>query len=51
MNTKEIRIENGKYIVLVKDDKANVNGINEINVRNGKIKVNPISTLVIKKVK
>ncbi len=49
-NEKEINIENGKYIVLVKDNKANANGIEKINVKNSKIKISPISTLVIKKV-
>lgn len=48
---KEINIENGRYLVLVKDNYAKENGIEKINIKNSKIKISPISTLVIKKIK
>ncbi|WP_051177361.1 type I pullulanase [Helcococcus sueciensis] len=47
--TKEINVDNGTYKVLVRDQKANVNGLETIEVTNGKVEVLPLSSLVLAK--
>lgn len=46
-NAKEFKLPNGKYKVLIKDDKANHKGLRTIEVTNGKISVDPMSTLML----
>ena len=45
--SKEIQVANGKYKVLVKDQLAKVDGLETIEVTNGKLEVDPLSSLVL----
>ena len=44
---KQIELSNGTYLVLVKDQKANSQGLEEIEVTDGKITINSLSSLVL----
>ncbi|NYV28232.1 type I pullulanase [Streptobacillus felis] len=46
---KEVQVENGKYIVLVKANKAKAEGLEELEVKDGKVVVPMQSALVLKK--
>lgn len=46
-NAKEFKLPNGKYKVLIEADKANHKGLRTIEVTNGKISVDPMSTLML----
>ena len=46
---KEFNLANGKYEILIKDDKANHKGIGTIVVKDGKVGVDPMSTLMLRK--
>lgn len=46
---KEVQVPNGNYVVLVKDNKAKAEGLGEIEVKDGKVKVSMQSALVLKK--
>ena len=48
---KTIEIPNGKYTILVRDQKANAEGLETIEVTDGKISIAPLSSLVLKQVK
>lgn len=45
---KELKIPNGKYIVLVKGNKASAKGLEEIEVKDGKVIIPMQSALVLK---
>ncbi|VWL85873.1 type I pullulanase [Oceanivirga miroungae] len=45
----EVEIENGKYKVLVKDYKANSKGIEKIEIKDNKVNVSKLSSLVLEK--
>ena len=47
LEEKEIKLPNGKYTVLVRDQKANSQGLEDIIVENESIKVAPLSSLVL----
>ncbi|MCW6700756.1 type I pullulanase [Anaerococcus sp. NML200537] len=48
-SAKEFNLPNGKYKVLIKADKANHKGLETIEVKDGKIAVDPMSTLMLEK--
>lgn len=50
-DAKEIPLENGNYKVLVKNQKANHEGLEDIQVRDGKIQIEGISSLVLESYK
>ena len=46
-SAKEFNLPNGKYKVLIKADKANHKGLATIEIKDGKIAVDPMSTLML----
>ena len=46
---KEFDLPNGKYEILIKDDKANHEGLGIIVVKDKKIEVDPMSTIMVRK--
>ncbi|MGF0039647.1 type I pullulanase [Peptoniphilaceae bacterium SGI.131] len=43
----DLTVENGKYLVLVKDQAAKASGLEIVEVKDGKIQIGPLSSLVI----